>query len=131
MSGAAADALTDAVAALAAVLARENAALEALDIPAACALLESKEAAIGALAAARHAAAPATVPAGLKAEAARLRDLAQENRRLLENAMLAQSRVLDVIARAARRTAAATPRYGARGAVAADRPSSIALSARA
>ena len=99
---------------LAEVLARENAALAALDLAAAASVLAAKrEAADGfAGAQARFAAAGGTGGAAL---AARLRDLAMENRRLLDRAMAVQARVLEVIAQAAPRASALAPRYGARG----------------
>lgn len=113
------------------VLTAENAALLALDAPAAAALLEEKLAAARGLAeaAARRPAARQTPEsAGL---ALRLRDLAEENRRLLERAILVQSRVLDMVAHAARQgVAQSNGRYGASGAAAADR-GAMALHVRA
>jgi len=104
------------------VLAAENAALLALDIPAAAALLEEKLAAAHGLAAAsamRPAIRQTPETAGLALE---LRDLAQQNRLLLERAILVQSWVLDMVARAARQgVAQASGRYGAGGAAALDR----------
>lgn len=123
--------LQSAAARLIGVLAAENAALLALDVPAAAALLEEKLAAARGLAQA-SAVRPATrqTPelAGL---ALRLRDLAEENRRLLEHAILVQGRVLDMVARAARQgVAQSSGRYGARGAAAPDR-GAMALHMRA
>lgn len=112
--------LLAAAARLAQVLTDENAALLALDAPAAAALLTEKLAAARELAeAAAQRPAPRQTPesAGL---ALRLRDLAEENRRLLEHAILVQGRVLDMVARAARQGAAqSSGRYGASGAAAA------------
>ncbi len=124
--------LLSAAARLVGVLTAENAALRALDAPAAAALLEDKLAAARALAeaAAQRPAAARQTPesAGL---ALQLRDLAEENRRLLEHAILVQSRVLDMVARAARQGAAqSNGRYGASGAAAADR-GAMALHLRA
>ena len=121
-----------AAARLAEVLTAENAALRALDAPAAAALLEDKLAAARNLAQAAAAGRPAAQQtpeaAGL---ALRLRDLAEENRRLLERAIQVQSRVLDMVARAARQGAAQSAgRYGASGAAAPDR-GAMALFVRA
>ena len=124
--------LLTAAARLVQVLTAENAALRALDAPAAAALLEEKLAAARALAeaAAQRPAAALQTPesAGL---ALKLRELAEENRQLLEHAILVQSRVLDMVARAARQGAAqSSGRYGASGAAAADR-GTMALHVRA
>jgi hypothetical protein len=104
------------------VLTAENAALRAFDALAAAALLEEKLAAARGLAeasAAHPAARQTPEAAGL---ALQLRDLANENRRLLERAILVQGRVLDMVARAARQGAAQSGgRYGASGTAAPDR----------
>ncbi len=111
------------------VLAAENAALAALDLPRAAAMLDAKQAAMAALTAARSAGPTPHSPA-LQQGVGRLRELAEENRRLLERGLAVQSRVLAVIASAARASHPA-PRYGRSGGYA-DRPSSgWALSARA
>lgn len=116
---------------LAQVLTAENAALLALDAPAAAALLTEKLAAARELAEAaaqRPAARQTPESAGL---ALRLRDLAEENRRLLEHAILVQGRVLDMVARAARQgVAQSSGRYGASGA-AASAGGAVALHVRA
>ena len=102
------------------VLAAENAALLVLDIPAAAALLDEKLAAARGLAQA-SAARPATRHADEAGLALRLRDLGQQNRALLEHAIVVQGRVLDMVARAARQgVAQAGGRYGAGGAAAPD-----------
>lgn len=123
--------MLSAAARLIGVLAAENTALLALDVPAAAALLEEKLAAARGLAqvsAGRPAARQTPELAGL---ALRLRDLAEENRRLLEHAILVQGRVLDMVARAARQGVAQSGgRYGAGGAAALDR-GAIALHMRA
>jgi hypothetical protein len=108
--------------ALADILAAENAALEALDIGLATHLLvEKRQAADGFAAAhARLAAAgplPAAARARLEATATTLRAAAEENRRLLERAIAVQTRVMDVIARAAPHVGAEAPRYGAQGGI--------------
>jgi hypothetical protein len=117
--------LTEAAEHLAAVLARENAALAALDLRGAAAMLaEKQQAAVAFLAAAPDA-------GGLPpSQARRLRDLAQENRAGLEHAMAVQRRIIGIIARAIR-GAAPAPRYGATGAMAAERPVAFTVSARA
>ncbi len=120
-------ALTAAAAALAATLAEENAALAALDLGMAAALLAKKRAAAEAFARAQ---AEPTDPADVaqRALAARLRDLAEENRVLLERGLRVQARVLELVARAVPRLAA--PRYGARGAPATDAVAPVIVSAR-
>ncbi len=102
------------------VLTAENAALLALDMPAA-ALLEEKLAAARGLAQA-SAARPAARHPDAVGLALQLRDLAQQNRVLLERAIVVQGRVLDMVACAARQgVAQAGGRYGAGGAAALDR----------
>ncbi len=103
------------------VLTAENAALLALDMPAAAALLEEKLAAARGLAQA-SAARPAARHPDAVGLALQLRDLAQQNRVLLERAIVVQGRVLDMVACAARQgVAQAGGRYGAGGAAALDR----------
>ena len=107
--------LIEAAGVLAETLAEENAALAALDLPRAAAMLAGKQ----------HAAASVHRGAGVPHGAAhrqaaeqlaqRLRSLAAENRGLLERAIIAQGRVIGVIARAAA-PAVAPSGYGARGA---------------
>ncbi len=118
--------LINAIETLADAVAAENAALQALDLPAAAALLARKQTAAASFAAARPAAAP--TPA-LRAAAIRLRALADENRRLLERAIAVQTRVLGVLAGAARASNPA-PRYGRSGSYAARPATGWALSAR-
>lgn len=117
--------------ALTAILAEENAALAALDIPLASLLVERKRAATDALLAAhRRGAAPATPDA--IAIAGRLKQLADENKTLLERAMVAQNRVMACIAAAIPKTIGQDGRYGAGGTVAITRSMpAVALSARA
>ena len=94
----------DAASALEAVLVAENAALERADPQAAVALVKQKVAAANALDA-----------GSVSDEAAeRLRDLAAENRRLLEGAIEVQNRIITIIARAAQ-AVPSTSRYGAEG----------------
>lgn len=119
--------LAHAIDALCGVLDAENAALGALDLPGACALLPAKQHAVAAFAAAQ-AASPAS-PA-LAAAAYRLKRATDDNRRLLQQAMAAQTHVLGVLAGAAQRSQAA-PRYGRGGALAAGARTAWALSARA
>ena len=123
---------------LATVLARENAALQALDLSRAAAMLGDKQKAAAAFLAAQSSpgAPPMPMSHGQReaamAAAARLRDLAEENRRLLERAMQVQSRVIGTVAKAVpRRLAEQAPRYAAGGVSA--RPArmpAFALSAR-
>ncbi len=87
---------------LEAALVAENTALERHDATAAVALLEQKLAATQALA------ALAIEPQQL----ARLRDLAADNRRLLERAIGVQSQIINMVARAAQSTSNHS-RYGA------------------
>lgn len=127
--------------ALADILARENKALANMDLAAAMALLAEKQAQGAAFAAAhaRAAAALAGEP-GLRGElrqmadtvGRRLRDLGNENKRLLERALRVQGRVIGSITRALPRATASAPRYDAVGGFAAPaRPEAVALSARA
>jgi hypothetical protein len=117
--------LTQAAEQLASVLARENAALAALDLRGAAAMLAEKQQAAAAFVAAQP--DGGTPPAEL---VQRLGGLAQENRARLEHAVAVQRRIIGIIARAIRGTAPA-PRYGATGAMAAGRPVAFTLSARA
>ena len=114
---------------LASALAAENAALRAMDLPAAAALLTRKQDAAAAFDAARKQ-APAAGSAALREAASRLVAQAAENRRLLERAIHVQTRVLGVIAGAAR-AANPAPRYGRSGAYANRPATGWALSARA
>ena len=114
---------------LADCLIAENAALRAMDLPGAAALLAEKQAAAAALDMARQS-GPPVASAALRAAALRLIEQADENRHLLKRAIHVQSRVLGVIADAARATNPA-PRYGRSGAYAAPKATGWALSARA
>jgi hypothetical protein len=122
--------LREAAERLADVLARENAALAALDLRGAAGMLAEKQQAAAAFAAAQPGAG--NPPAEL---ARRLRDLAQENREKLEYAINVQRRVIGIIARAIRSTTPTTrqggTRYGATGAMMAGRSAPVTLSARA
>jgi hypothetical protein len=111
---------------LADLLTRENAALAALDFPAAAALLAEKTAALAAL----QAAPPGTMAPGNLART--LPALVADNRALLERAILVQHRVIGIIARAAPRAASgAVVRYGRDGARAWGRQQpAVAMSAR-
>ncbi|MBV9748106.1 MAG: hypothetical protein JO157_04760 [Acetobacteraceae bacterium] len=104
---------------LADVLQTENAALAALNMPAAVRLLPEKLAAADAFVAAQAGGGAKEPQAArhrieLKAVARRLQALAVENQRLLERAMLVQTRVIATVAKAARATAEReAPGYGA------------------
>jgi hypothetical protein len=121
---------------LAEVLAAENAALAALDLPRAGAMLAAKTRAADAFVAAHgmsHGASQGVSPGAGTAPPQRLRALLHENQRLLEHAITVQGRVIGVIARAlprALRDPVAT-RYGAQGRAAPARLSAVAVSARA
>ncbi len=124
--------LATAAARLAEVLAAENAALAALDLPRAGAMLAEKTSAADAFIAAHRAFHRSAGDAGAVAPV-RLRALAAENQLLLERAITVQGRVIGIIARAlprALRDPAAT-RYGAQGRAAPARPAAVAVSARA
>jgi hypothetical protein len=89
--------LTDAGTAMAEMLEAENCALTALDLPRAGAMLARKQRALADLAAA---AARANTQSHHAADrvARRLQSLAIENKRLLERALAAQGRVIEVVA---------------------------------
>ncbi len=102
--------LNEAARRLAMVLRAENDLLRAHDAAAAVGLLADKQAAAQALQAAL---------AGNEADphwAGLLRDLAAENRTLLTQAMEVQSRILEMVARAARNASPGPLRYGKTGA---------------
>ena len=104
------------------VLTAENAALLALDMPGAAALLEEKLLAARGLAAASAVRPPARQTPESAGLALQLRDLAEQNRQLLERAILVQGRVLDMVARAARQQGAqSVGRYGVGGIAAPNR----------
>lgn len=124
----------DAAMRLADILGRENAALRAMDMPAATALLVDKAQALAAFTAAGDADARVPEASRPTAEtlAGNLRALVMENRRLLDIALHVQGRVLGLIARAAaQQTGHAAPRYGGGGTPMPSRPAAIAISARA
>jgi hypothetical protein len=121
---------------LADALAQENSALAALDLPRAAGMVDAKTRAMEAFAAAQALAAAGLQPADSREEAeqlaARLRDLAQENRRLLEHAITVQGRVIGLVARAAPASGQGDARYGSDGGLTGGkRPEGIALSSRA
>ncbi len=98
---------------LADVLQTENAALTALNMPAAARLLGEKIAAADAFEAARAGGVAPAQQGELDQLGRQLMQLGLENRRLLERAMAVQSRVIATVARAARATAGrAAPGYG-------------------
>lgn len=123
---------------LADTLARENNALDDLDLPGAVGLLAEKTRAIDAFLAAQAlavSAAPVSTDLRRTAEnlAVRLASLAAENRRLLEHAIIVQGRVIGLIARAMPRAAERdAPGYKADGGMTGPtRPMAIAVSSRA
>ena len=122
-------ALLEAASRLERVLLAENAALVKLDVGALPALLTEKLAASRDLAAASREPLPGT--AEFKAAALRLRDLARENRRLLEHAIEVQDRVMRLVAGAARQVSLQrVSRYGAGGQARPEREA-VALRTRA
>jgi hypothetical protein len=112
---------------LAELLAAENAALAALDLPRAVGLLPDKRRAAENFAAAQNTPIAPGQRDAAERMAHRLQALAEENKARLTRAMAAQSRVIGVIARAAAPAGyGAAPTYG-RGA----RPVAFAFVARA
>ncbi len=119
--------MDEAVQRLSALLTEENAALAAMDFARAGGLLAPKHAAADALAAAWRAAEPTSV---VSENMRALGILAEENRQLLKRAMRVQSRVLDLVAKAAR-VAPQTARYAAGGKMAATEQGAQSLKTRA
>lgn len=117
---------------LADVLVRENAALAAIDLLAAARFCEEKRSAADAFI--RACAAPdarrTAARPGVSELGAHLGELAETNRRLLEQAIVVQRRVIRTFARAAPRSGA-SPRYGSTGALSTARVTPVALVARA
>jgi hypothetical protein len=123
--------LIAAAVALADTLAQENKALAALDLPRAAGLLAEKTRAADAFAAAWSGAAGGGQHITTQL-AGQLRDLASENKRLLERALTVQGRVIEVVVSAIPRAVQGPPRYNAGGAVAGPRQMPpVSLSARA
>ncbi len=121
--------------ALADALADENRALSKLEFAHAATLLEAKTRATSAFIAAQAREASTRPEARtrrpvLEATIVRLRDLAAENTRLLERAIIVQRRVIGSIVNAIPKAGNA-PRYGASGAFAGGYVRPMALSARA
>lgn len=128
--------LAAASARLAGVLARENAALAALDFRRAASMLDEKQDAASRFALAWERANPLSPGAEARELAALARGLdaaAAANRRLLEQAITVQGRVLAVIARAVPRSASAPagPHYRAGGVATAPPRAPLTLSLRA
>ncbi len=125
---------------LAETLARENAALEAMDLAGAAALYPRKDAAATAFERAQRTDRNSMIDALNEEQrrlarelAERLRRMIEENRRLLEGAIHVQGHVIGTVARAmAEAPRAQTPRYGATGLIAAARRQpAVVLSSRA
>jgi hypothetical protein len=119
--------LAQAIAGLSDVLARENQALTAQDLRSATALLNDKREAAEAFSRAHATALPAP-GRSLRPGMSRLRDLATENRILLERAIAVQGAVMAIVARAVPPPAVG-PGYARSGAAARSRQP-LALSAR-
>jgi hypothetical protein len=122
--------------ALADTLAEENRALGGLELARAVTLLDAKLRATSAFIAAqaREASAPQnsrTRSQQVEAAVLRLKDLAAENKRLLERAIIVQGRVIGSIVEALPKIAPGTRHYGATGVLAGPRMLPMALSARA
>jgi len=90
--------LIETVSGLADTLARENAALDALDLSGAIAVLPDKRRALAVLSDAETVALPAEQRPAMEVALRRLRALAGENRRLLQHALTVQSRVIEIVA---------------------------------
>ena len=122
---------------LADTLAAENRALAGLDFARAVALLGAKLRAADEFVAARAQAGAAPDEmrnwrSSVEEVATRLRDLAAENKRLLERAVVVQGRVIGAIVHAIPKAVGGVPRYGAGGALAeSTRMRPMAFSARA
>lgn len=117
--------LVDAAERLADTLARENAALAALDLQRAGAMLVEKQRAVAEF---TDAVTGASLDDADRPLASRLRSLTDENKALLERAIAAQARVMAVFAQAV----TPQPGYGGpRGRAPAGRPIPFALAAQA
>ena len=92
--------LVEAVSGLADTLARENAALDALDLSGAVAVLPDKRRALAMLTDADTGGLAAEQRPAMETALRRLRELAGENRRLLQHALTVQSRVIEIVASA-------------------------------
>ena len=125
--------LIAAAATLAELLDRENAALRALDFTGAVALFPAKQRAADTFAVAQTqlGALPPALRPEFERTARRLKDLAAENRRLLERAITVQGRVIGIIVKALPRALDKAPGYGAQGANNRARLPPVALSASA
>lgn len=110
---------------LADVLEQENLALKRLDFPAAIALVPAKEAALADLT------KPPVTVIRRAALAQRLVGLASENHVLLERAIAVQTRIVRIIARAAKPPPAAIRYNGHGGRTPFNRAGAMALSTRA
>jgi hypothetical protein len=117
--------------ALARTITAENQALSALDLPVAVRLLAQKRQHGEAFLAAQARALAAGLPALPRDRLKQLADLAADNKRLLERAIIVQGRVISSIARAVPRAVAGpNQRYACDGKPAGGRPIAMALSAR-
>jgi hypothetical protein len=113
------------------MLAEENAALTALDLPRAGSMLADKQRAITGFLTACEAERTTTPNATIALLARRLQSLSEENRALLERAIAVQGRVIGIVVRAAAPRVAGSG-YSAHGTLGHDaRPTAFALCARA
>jgi hypothetical protein len=118
---------------LAELLDLENSALRALDFAGAVALFPAKQRAADnfAVAQAQLGALPSALRPEFERTTRRLKDLAADNRRLLEHAITVQGRVIGIVVKALPRALDSAPRYGAQGANSRARLPPVALSASA
>jgi hypothetical protein len=122
------DDLNHAADCLADLLTLENDALAALDLPRAGAMVADKQAAIDSFTRLHMLTPDAPESRGI---VERLQPLATRNRDLLERALLVQSQVIGIVARAMPRAGHAGGRYGADGEMAAPRRAiPVAIAAR-
>jgi hypothetical protein len=128
--------LIDAAVALADTLSRENRALTAMDLARAVSLLAEKNRAMAAFTTAHAEAAAAGLNAAERLRVSEqvgrhLRALAIDNKRLLEQALMVQKRVIGTLAQAAPTALPRAPRYGSRGEFKGGALPAVALSTRA
>jgi hypothetical protein len=113
------------------MLAEENAALTALDLPRAASMLADKQRAVAGFLAACDAKRTAALNTTIAPLVQRLQSLSEENRALLERAIAVQRRVIGIVVRAAAPRVAASG-YSAHGTLGQNaRPTAFALCARA
>jgi hypothetical protein len=90
--------LIETISGLADTIARENDALDALDLSGAVAVLADKKRALDLLAGAETAPVSPELRPTMEVALRRLRDLASQNRALLQRALTVQGRVIEIVA---------------------------------